>query len=322
LTQIEVSGISPSGSPMTAFMRAGDPAPTAVTVNPGSTDNDLTALDVAVAGTDIKQGATFYFTFGGTARSGPSGAPTDSEDIVAESIAWVDHTRIEGTLNVYSKSGGDWDLVITNPDGQEYTLASALSITQVVAVQLQQATIDIIGDDIRLAYELYDREPGETIRLSRSLVPDAHWTVIMNDLRPLSDGEQRYEYIDTAVSPGKTYYYKLDVVSASDGIRELHRGNATVPAGELKLAQNAPNPFNPTTSISFYLPKRMEVRMEVFDVAGRLVTRLAGGIYEAGPHRVEWDGTNANGVPVGSGIYIYRFVTGKRVMSKKMMLLK
>jgi M6 family metalloprotease-like protein len=322
LTQIEVSGISPSGDPMTAFMRAGDPAPTTTTVAPGSIDNNLTAVDVAVTGDDIKHGATFYFTLGGGARSGPDGAPTDSGDIVATSIRWIDPIRIEGTINVYSKSGGDWDLVITNPDGQEYTQTGALHINQLVAAQLQQATIDVVGDGIRLVYVLHDREPGETIRLSRSLVPDARWTVIADDLQPTSDDEQRYEFVDDGVEPGRTYYYKLDVVSDRDGIRELHRGNATVPAGKLTLAQNSPNPFNPTTSISFYLPKRTKVRMEVYDIAGRLVTRLASGIFEAGPHRVEWNGTNAAGTPVGSGIYLYRMIAGKQMMSRKMMLLK
>ncbi len=66
------------------------------------------------------------------------------------------------------------------------------------------------------------------------------------------------------------------------------------------LDQNHPNPFNPVTRISFGLPERSVVRLEVFDTAGRIVGLLACGEEEAGYHSVEW---NAIG---GSGLYFYR----------------
>ena len=112
------------------------------------------------------------------------------------------------------------------------------------------------------------------------------------------------------------------MVEEDGKVRELHRGNAAVPAGEMKLAQNFPNPFNPTTTISFYLPDRVKVRLEVFNVSGRLVTRLGDGVFSAGPHQVGWNGTDANGTPVSSGMYVYRLTAGNRTMSKKMILLK
>ncbi|MCK5407815.1 MAG: hypothetical protein KAJ37_10185, partial [Candidatus Krumholzibacteria bacterium] len=45
-------------------------------------------------------------------------------------------------------------------------------------------------------------------------------------------------------------------------------------------------------------------------------------VYQAGPHRIEWDGTDANGSPVGSGVYVYRLTAGKQTISRKMLLLK
>jgi flagellar hook assembly protein FlgD len=88
------------------------------------------------------------------------------------------------------------------------------------------------------------------------------------------------------------------------------------------LSQNFPNPFNPTTSIGFYLPQQAKLRLDVYDVSGRLVIRLADGVYGSGPHRVEWNGVNASGSPVSSGVYYYRLTAGKQVLSKKMILLK
>jgi M6 family metalloprotease-like protein len=323
VTQIEMSGISDSGPTMSAFVRAGDPGPGAASVAPDLIDNDQTAVDLVITGSDIQYGATFHLVFNTPAPSAAGDAaraPSDAEDIVPVSVRWIDPTRLEGTVNVYSKTGGAWDLVVINPDGQQATLVPAIAINQLVATQFQSATISVADGDIRLEYVLHDREPGETIRLSRSTFAGAQYRVIADDLEPVS--EERYVYVDEDVEPGRTYYYKLEVVTRGEGARELHRGSATVPAGQLTMAQNFPNPFNPTTSISFYLPERMKVRLEVYDVTGRLVTRLTEGIFSAGPHSVNWHGVDAAGTPVGSGLYVYRLVAGKQVMSRKMLLLK
>jgi flagellar hook assembly protein FlgD len=84
-----------------------------------------------------------------------------------------------------------------------------------------------------------------------------------------------------------------------------------------------PNPFNPRTSISFYLPARTSVHLDIYDVSGALVRHLAQGVYDSGPHSAEWDGTNASGQGVASGFYVYRLVTdGHPALTRKMMLLK
>jgi len=316
-TRVELSSISASGPSMTAFMRAGDPAPVASVVTPNDIDNDQVAVDVVITGSAVRHGATFLFTYAGGGM-----AAQDANDIVATSLRWIDPTRLEGTLNVYSKTGGPWDLVVTNPDGQQFTLSSAIDINQIVATQLASARIDVVDGAVRLEYVLNDREEGETIRLSRSISPDPSWVVVAEALVPAPESEQTYRYIDGDVIPGRTYGYRLEVVTADGTARELHRSSATVPAGELVLEQNFPNPFNPATTIAFYMPERAKLRLEVFDVAGRLVTRLAEGVFDAGPYRFGWNGTNASGEVVGSGVYVYRLTAGGRIMTKKMVLLK
>jgi M6 family metalloprotease-like protein len=321
-TEIALVSISDSAPTMTAQVTAGDPGPIAVSSEPSLVDNDQTAVDVVITGTHIAPGATFYYRFAGAASSGPSKAPADGGDIPATSLRWIDETTVGGTINVYSKSGGEWDLVLSNPDGQEFTLGAAMTLNQLVAAQLQSASIEVDGTAIRLEYLLSGLENGERIRLSRAALVESSWQVLEDDLLPVSDEEARYVYVDDDVEPGKQYFYKLEVVDQEGEVRELHRGNAAVPAGELRLSQNFPNPFNPTTTIAFYLPGRLPVRLEVFDVTGRLVTRLGEGIYDAGPHRVEWNGTDANGTRVSSGMYVYRLTAGSRTISKKMILLK
>jgi hypothetical protein len=88
------------------------------------------------------------------------------------------------------------------------------------------------------------------------------------------------------------------------------------------LVQNTPNPFNPTTRIDFTLAEKGIVRVEVFDVQGRLVAKLLDAEANAGPNHVVWNGLDTNGRMATSGIYFYRLVTPTAELTRKMVLLK
>ncbi|MEZ5359802.1 MAG: LamG-like jellyroll fold domain-containing protein [Candidatus Zixiibacteriota bacterium] len=83
-----------------------------------------------------------------------------------------------------------------------------------------------------------------------------------------------------------------------------------------------PNPFNPTTTISYALPDAADVTIDVFNVAGQKVRTLASGYKEAGEYSVVWDSKDTMGQTVASGIYFYRIIAGKYSDTKKMILLK
>ena len=96
-------------------------------------------------------------------------------------------------------------------------------------------------------------------------------------------------------------------------------------APEAISLSNYPNPFNPRTHISYTVPAaaaQEPVRLDVYDVAGHLVRVLVEGIQEPGVHQVEWDGTDASGVPVASGVYLYRLQTAGQVQVQRMLLMK
>ncbi|MFC1477080.1 T9SS type A sorting domain-containing protein [candidate division KSB1 bacterium] len=88
------------------------------------------------------------------------------------------------------------------------------------------------------------------------------------------------------------------------------------------LAQNYPNPFNATTTIGFSLPKREHVKIVVYDILGREVRELTNTDYAPGNHLLTWNGANASGIPVASGVYFYRIQAGSFVKSRKMVVLK
>ncbi|MCC6964048.1 MAG: T9SS type A sorting domain-containing protein [candidate division Zixibacteria bacterium] len=91
---------------------------------------------------------------------------------------------------------------------------------------------------------------------------------------------------------------------------------------EFALKQNRPNPFNPSTEISFSLPKPAEVTLVIYNVLGENVVTLAEGLRAAGTHAVMWDGRDNSGSAVASGVYFYRLDAGEFCATRKMLLLK
>lgn len=93
-------------------------------------------------------------------------------------------------------------------------------------------------------------------------------------------------------------------------------------ASDFRLFDNYPNPFNPTTTISYYLPSAMHVTLHVYNTLGQRVVTLVDGVRSAGTNTVEWDGRNHTGSEVASGAYYYRLETSEFTQTKKMLFLK
>lgn len=104
-------------------------------------------------------------------------------------------------------------------------------------------------------------------------------------------------------------------------VLKVTRGRTTSIASQLptkfELSQNYPNPFNPSTTIQFALPENTQVRLDVFDVTGRVVKTLVNEIRTAGYHQIQM-----NASALSSGMYFYRLTTPSSVVTKKMMLIK
>jgi len=101
---------------------------------------------------------------------------------------------------------------------------------------------------------------------------------------------------------------------------------AEVSAGVIdgfSLSQNYPNPFNASTIIEFNVPDGAQaVKLEIFNIRGQLVATLVDEVRSAGTHQIAWDATDAHGVDVGSGVYLYRLTAGDFTETKKMSLMR
>jgi hypothetical protein len=91
---------------------------------------------------------------------------------------------------------------------------------------------------------------------------------------------------------------------------------------KLQLDQNYPNPFNPATTIEFSLQYSSAVSLDIINLLGQKVTTLMDQSFPAGKYSIIWDGTEADGSPVATGVYFYVLKAGDQRQVKKMILLK
>jgi hypothetical protein len=91
---------------------------------------------------------------------------------------------------------------------------------------------------------------------------------------------------------------------------------------EFALRQNAPNPFNPSTTIRFDVAGSTPVNLTIYSTTGQLVRTLVDGAMTTGTHHITWDGTDNVGRSVAGGVYLYRLQTSDRVASKRMTLVR
>lgn len=91
---------------------------------------------------------------------------------------------------------------------------------------------------------------------------------------------------------------------------------------EFKLDANFPNPFNPSTTISYQLPKQSDVKLTIINTLGQVVRTLVDEAAPAGEYETVWNGLNDAGTQVSSGLYFYRLEAEGFNQTRKMMLLK
>lgn len=134
------------------------------------------------------------------------------------------------------------------------------------------------------------------------------------------------------IPPAGDWYYVVGAVAAdgrASGFSERFEtaggqtpvGDGTVPSS-LAIIGVAPNPFNPSTTVTFDLPRNGTVSLQIFDLRGRLVATLHRGTLPAGRHRAVWDGGDSDGRPAAAGIYLVRLDDGQERRAVKAVLAK
>lgn len=204
-----------------------------------------------------------------------------------------------------------------NPTGYWY-LIDGLHIGPTTAVFITSFELTSSLKGVTLAWRIGSADELMGFNIYRSTQKLEGFMRINEVLIPAG---QDFEYLDRDVRPGREYWYRLGVVDR-DG--EFFSVTITVqtPPGELRLFQNHPNPFNPSTTISFYLPKPEHTVLTIYNVHGQQVLKLVDETRSFGLHEIVWDGRDDRGNQTSSGVYFYRLMAGKKSSTKKLMILK
>jgi len=109
--------------------------------------------------------------------------------------------------------------------------------------------------------------------------------------------------------------------SSNDCVLSISQIGLNLPI-EFSISQNIPNPFNPVTSITFDVAEMDEVSLIVYDLTGKEVATLVSGTYTPGTYNVEWNAVNNAGDDIVSGMYIYRYISSEKAITRKMLYLK
>ena len=215
-------------------------------------------------------------------------------------VAWQDERMDFGEVDLYAMR--------VDADGSR------------VATLLESYAAGLTGDGIRITWRLSEIDRDVSFIVMRSAGETGPFEELASS-GVVGDGLS-FSFTDTECEAGATYWYRVDVCVGGER-RELFRtGPVETPSMAFALYQNAPNPFNPATTIRFYLPEWRVVTLDVYDAGGRLVRRLAEGSREKGIHSASWDGRDAAGREAGSGMYFARLKAGKEIQSRKMILLR
>ncbi len=124
------------------------------------------------------------------------------------------------------------------------------------------------------------------------------------------------------LQPKTRYFWRVSAQNAIGSSAFSHWFQFTTIPNTFALQQNYPNPFNPGTTISYDIPEKTTVKLQIYDLLGRLVRTLVHAHQEAGSYAIPWDGLSEDRSSVGSGVYFYRLETDKHVAVRKMLLIR
>lgn len=159
--------------------------------------------------------------------------------------------------------------------------------------------------------------------------------VFGQNIDPCEEGGYYYYYYDTyddCFEYSDLGNYALGVT----GIQDFHQGmmmyytaydvvSTTLENNmplEFEVYPAYPNPFNPVTTIGYYLSNKGSVNITIYDMMGREIKVLQSGIQTPGHSKVQWNATNNKGQPVSAGVYLYQINIDGKMDTKKMVLLK
>ena len=196
------------------------------------------------------------------------------------------------------------------------------TIDNPLPVELTSFTYSVIDGIVKLIWTTATEMNNYGFQIERRKITDAWQSIGFVEGKGTTTEPQYYEFVDVSEKIGN-YDYRLKQID-TDGSFEYSQVLSIFVSGPVttRLAQNHPNPFNPSTTITFAVPEAGEVKLAIYNLRGQLIQTLHSGPIAVGQHSVVWDGTDFRGAKVASGIYLYKLQAKDFVATRKLVFTK
>jgi predicted GH43/DUF377 family glycosyl hydrolase len=205
-------------------------------------------------------------------------------------------------------------------DGDGFHTGYATSQSTLVPTLLQSYAAVPTESGIRVDWRLSEAGSGMQFSALRCERPDNTYAVL-RDATVAGSGLD-YSMTDDNVVPGSEYRYRVDVTD-EDGTRVLFETEfVSTPVRVVELLTVARNPFHGSLYIDYSITRPGPVRLDIYDVKGRLVRTLVDAPQEAGKHSARWFGLRRDGSSAASGVYFVRLESHGQVRTQKAVMAK
>jgi FlgD Ig-like domain len=226
-------------------------------------------------------------------------------------------------FNEYAMSRGTV-LSGSTDDGRWATLFGVIPATA-LPVELANFSSEVINGIVNLSWQTATETNNYGFEVERSAVNNqapAYEKIGFVSGAGNSNSPKNYSFTDQPTG-GTKFSYRIKQIDYNGNYQYYDAIAVSINGGQTaELLQNSPNPFNPSTSIKFFIPENSNASVKIYDMLGREVTTLINGPTTAGYHIVYWNGRDRYGSQAASGIYLYRLTAGNFIETKKMILLK
>ena len=311
-----------SAATVTVNAAVGDRAATPVTIE--FTEEVVPTLMADMSILTIPRGGTAVATV--TGMNFDEGA-TITFTVTAEGSAMIEHSSEGATLTITGSGLGSSVVTITATDGDFTTKAISVQFDEQVAVELSSFVGEVVEKRVVLNWATVSQTNNAGFRVLRST--DRETYEVVSELiagAGTTDQLMDYTFEDADLPAVELVYYVLEqididgTVHRSDPIEVLLGARFLLPT---EFASSVyPNPFNPSTTISYDLPVDADVSIVIYDAIGQEIRQLVSEYRAAGRYNVRWDSKDHLGRSVGSGVYIAKIKAGQHTALQKMLLLK
>jgi len=204
---------------------------------------------------------------------------------------------------------GSYDLSVTGP---------------AVPVEIADVTLTTLATGIEIRWRARPEVGFSHFDIERGLAADGAFEVRVTGVPQVENELDVHAFVDTYVEPGLEYFYRIVGVEMSGERRSFGPYVALAPApARLVLHAPMPNPFNPSTVVSFELPRAVNAGVRIFAANGRLVRVLAPVVtFAAGNHTLRWDGRDEHGRTAASGVYVVRLDADGESLTQRAVLVR